>query len=92
MIIPGSPEMKSQLEAVFDLEISVAMFKETAKQYSHVDRVIPESEWMKRAPYVHAINKIKKEKDAVIFIMEWQILLEIVCNLQLKQPELKKVL
>ena len=34
MIIPGSPEMKSQLEAVFDLEISAAMFKETAKQYS----------------------------------------------------------
>ena len=66
MIIPGSPEMKSQLEAVFDLEISAAMFKETAKQYSHVDRVIPEAEWMKRAPYVHAINKLKKEKDAVI--------------------------
>ena len=50
MIIPGSPEMKSQLEAIFDLEISAAMFKETAKQYSHVDRVIPEAEWMKRAP------------------------------------------
>ena len=61
MIIPGSPEMKSQLEAAFDLEISAAMFKETAKQYSHVDRVIPEAEWMKRAPYVHAINKLKKE-------------------------------
>lgn len=66
MIIPGSPEMKSQLEAVFDLEISAAMFKETAQQYSCVDRVIPEAEWMKRAPYVHAINKLKKEKDAVI--------------------------
>ena len=66
MIIPGSPEMKSQLEAVFDLEISAAMFKETAQQYRCVDRVIPEAEWMKRAPYVHAINKLKKEKDAVI--------------------------
>jgi len=62
MIIPGSPEMKSQLEAVFDLEISAAMFKETAQQYSCVDRVIPEAEWMKRAPYVHAINKLKKRK------------------------------
>ena len=42
------------------------MFKETSLQYSRVDRVIPEVEWMKRAPYVYAINKLKKEKDAVI--------------------------
>ena len=66
MIVPGSPEMKSQLEAVFDLEPSDAMFKETAKQYARTDRVIPEAEWMKRAPYVRAINMLKKEKDAVI--------------------------
>ena len=33
MIVPGSPEMKSQLEAAFDLEPSAAMFKETSKQY-----------------------------------------------------------
>ena len=66
MIIPGSPEMKSQLEAVFDLESSAAMFKETAREYERVERVIPEVEWMKRAPYIYAINKLKKEKDAVI--------------------------
>ena len=66
MIIPGSPEMKSQLEAAFDLEPSDAMFKETAVQYERADRVIPEAEWMKRAPYIRAINKLKKEKDAVI--------------------------
>jgi quinolinate synthase len=66
MIVPGSPEMKSQLESAFDLEPSAAMFKETAKQYERADRVIPEAEWMKRAPYVRAINALKKEKDAVI--------------------------
>ena len=66
MIVPGSPEMKSQLEAAFDLEPSAAMFKATAKQYARIDRVIPEAEWMKRAPYVRAINMLKKEKDAVI--------------------------
>jgi len=66
MIVPGSPEMKSQLEAAFDLEPSAAMFKDTSKLYERADRVIPEAEWMKRAPYVRAINALKKEKDAVI--------------------------
>lgn len=66
MILPGSPEMKSQLESVFDLEPSSAMVKETAELYDRVDRVIPEADWAKHAPYVLAINKLKKEKDAVI--------------------------
>lgn len=66
MIQPGSPEMKSQLEAAFDLEPSAAMFKATKAQYENADRVIPEADWLRFAPYVKAINALKKEKDAVI--------------------------
>lgn len=66
MIIPGSPEMKSQLESAFDLEPSLALVKETQAIYDRVDRVIPEADWARHAPYVLAINKLKREKDAVI--------------------------
>ena len=66
MILPGSPEMQNQLAAAFDLEPSMALVKETAALYDRVDRVIPEADWAKYAPYVIAINKLKKEKDAVI--------------------------
>lgn len=66
MIIPGSAEMKSQLEAVFDLEPSLALVKKTRDIYDRVDRVIPEADWAQHAPYVLAINKLKREKDAVI--------------------------
>lgn len=66
MILPGSPEMQSKLEAAFDLEPSLALVKETSDLYDRVDRVVPEADWAKYAPYIIAINKLKKEKDAVI--------------------------
>lgn len=66
MILPGSAEMKSTLNSVFDLEPSLAMVKETQDVYSRVEHVIPEPDWAKHAPYIKAINALKKEKDAVI--------------------------
>lgn len=66
MIIPGSPEMKSSLEAIFDLEPSLALAKETRHLHERCDRVIPEADWARHAPYIVAINKLKREKDAVI--------------------------
>jgi quinolinate synthase len=66
MILPGSPEMKSHLEAAFDLQPSLALVKQTKDIYDRVDRVIPEADWARLAPYVLAINKLKREKDAVI--------------------------
>jgi quinolinate synthase len=38
----------------------------TAQFYARVAHVVPEIEWPVFAPYVHAINKLKREKDAVI--------------------------
>jgi len=66
MIIPGSAEMKTQLEAAFDLEPSLALAKETRHLHERCDRVIPDADWARHAPYIVAINKLKKEKDAVI--------------------------
>lgn len=66
MILPGSPEMKSQLEAKFDLQPSLALVNETRELYSQVERIIPEVDWARHAPYIKAINALKKEKDAVI--------------------------
>lgn len=66
MILPNSLEMKSQLENHFDLVPSAAMLKYTRKLYEKVERVVPEVDWMRFAPYVKAINELKHEKDAVI--------------------------
>ncbi len=38
----------------------------TRAAYARVAHVIPEVEWPVHAPYVHAINRLKKEKNAVI--------------------------
>lgn len=38
----------------------------TAALYRKVERVIPEIEWPVHAPYVHAINRLKEQKNAVI--------------------------
>ncbi len=40
--------------------------RETAHLYERVAHHIPEIEWPVHAPYVHAINKLKKERNAVI--------------------------
>jgi quinolinate synthase len=40
--------------------------KATAPLYAHVARVIPEIEWPVHAPYVKAINELKRERGAVI--------------------------
>ena len=46
----------------FTPEIAAA----TAELYRKVARVVPEIEWGAHAPYVHAINALKREKHAVI--------------------------
>src|SRR5512146_3097205 len=43
-----------------------AVAKETEAAYRKVAHVVPEIEWPVHAPYVHAINQLKREKNAVI--------------------------
>ena len=48
------------------LEYTPAIARETADAYARVRHVIPEVEWPVHAPYVAAINRLKKAKNAVI--------------------------
>jgi quinolinate synthase len=48
------------------LEYTPAIGRETAAEYARVRHVIPEVEWPVHAPYVAAINRLKKKRNAVI--------------------------
>ncbi|MGI9408101.1 MAG: quinolinate synthase NadA, partial [Hyphomicrobiaceae bacterium] len=49
-----------------DLEYTPAIREATAHLYEKVKDVIPAIEWPRFAPYVYQINKLKKERNAVI--------------------------
>jgi quinolinate synthase len=57
---------RAALAAAYDLEPSDAAFRDTAKLYERVARVVPEPDWALHAPYVRAINALKRERGAVI--------------------------
>jgi quinolinate synthase len=54
------------------LEYTDAVAAETAELYERVRDVIPAIEWPVMAPYVKAINDLKKERDAVILAHNYQ--------------------
>ncbi len=57
---------RAELEATYDLAPSLAAAKETADTYARVRHIMPEPDWAMHAPYVVAIERLKKERDAVI--------------------------
>lgn len=55
-----------------DLAFTPAIAAETAHLYERVRQFIPAIEWPVYAPYVHAINRLKKERGAVILAHNYQ--------------------
>nr|WP_316653410.1 quinolinate synthase NadA [uncultured Gellertiella sp.] len=55
-----------------DLAFTPGVARETAALYERVRHFIPEIEWPAYAPYVHAINRLKKERNAVILAHNYQ--------------------
>lgn len=55
-----------------ELEYTAGMAKEMAPLYEKVKNVIPSVEWPFFAPYIHAINRLKKERDAVVLAHNYQ--------------------
>jgi len=49
-----------------DLEYTPELARETARDYERISAVVPPVEWPAFAPYVKAINELKKERNAVI--------------------------
>src|SRR5579884_2148230 len=49
-----------------NLPYTAAIAAETAPLFERIKRVVPEIEWPVFAPYIAAINQLKREKQAVI--------------------------
>jgi quinolinate synthase len=68
----GSPEWEAKVQAVLppallpDLAYTPEVASETAHLYERVKRVIPPIEWPGFAPYIKAINDLKKVRNAVV--------------------------
>jgi quinolinate synthase len=56
----------AQIELAGAPVFTPAVAKATADLYGRVARVIPEIEWPVHAPYIDAINRLKRERNAVI--------------------------
>jgi quinolinate synthase len=54
------------------LEWNARIERETARLYERIKNVVPSVEWPFFAPYVHAINALKKERNAVILAHNYQ--------------------
>lgn len=58
--------MRAELRTLYDLSPSLEAAEATRSIWQKAARVIPFADWATHAPYVLAINRLKRERDAVI--------------------------
>jgi quinolinate synthase len=60
------------MSAAADLAYTPAVAEATASIYERMSRVVPAVEWPFHAPLIHAINTLKRERNAVILAHNYQ--------------------
>lgn len=63
--------MREELARHYDLAPSVEAAEPQAGLYARVDKVMSPVDYAMHAPYVGAINKLKRERDAVILAQKY---------------------
>src|ERR1700694_5915641 len=69
---PGAAARRHGVLPMPSLEWNEQVARETAPLYARVQKVVPAVEWPFFAPYVKAINALKKERNAVILAHNYQ--------------------